>query len=82
MGELLLLRMNLKSIKSGDKIEITVIPEELTGDLLRLGISIGDEVICISSIPGGPVILQQELLELALGEKFAKQIECRLVENQ
>lgn len=71
--------MNLKSIKSGDKIEITQIPDELLGDLLRLGISTGDEVLCISSIPGGPVILQQELQELALGEKFAKLIECKLV---
>jgi Fe2+ transport system protein FeoA len=71
--------MNLKSIKAGDKIQITSIPGELRADLMRLGISTGDEVTCISSIPGGPVILQQELQELALGEKYAKQIECELV---
>ena len=71
--------MNLKSVKSGQKIEITAIPQSFSGELLRLGIAVGDTLVCISSIPGGPVILQQELQELALGEKFSKQIECKLV---
>lgn len=71
--------MNLKNIKAGQKIEITLIPQELTGELLRLGISTGDLVTCISNIPGGPVILQQELQELALGEKYSKTIECKPV---
>ena len=56
--------MNLKSIKSGQKIEITEIPQNLRGELLRLGISTGDILTCISSIPGGPVILGQELQSL------------------
>ena len=72
------MRMNLKNVKSGEKIEITVVPQALSGELLRLGIAVGDILICISNIPGGPVILQQELQELALGEKFSKQIECKL----
>ena len=71
--------MNLKSLKSGDKLEITLIPDQLSADLLRLGISTGDMVTCISNIPGGPVILQQELQELALGEKYSKMIECKLI---
>jgi len=71
--------MNLKSIKAGQRIEITNIPDELIADLLRLGISTGDLVTCVSSIPGGPVILEQELQELALGEKYAKRIECKLI---
>ena len=71
--------MNLKNIKAGQRIEITHIPSELLDELLRLGISCGDIVRCTSSIPGGPVILEQELQELALGEKYSKQIECKLV---
>ncbi len=72
--------MNLKKVKAGQKIEITEIPSELTSQLLRLGISKGDIVRCISSIPGGPVILQQELQELALGESYSKLIECKVID--
>jgi ferrous iron transport protein A len=75
----LLMRMNLKNIKVGQKIEITLIPQELKDELLRLGISAGEVLTCISTIPGGPVILQQELQELAIGENFSKKIECKLV---
>jgi Fe2+ transport system protein FeoA len=73
------MRMNLKGAKAGQKVEITDIPKNLSGELLRLGIAAGDILTCVSSIPGGPVILQQELQELALGEKFSKQIECKIV---
>jgi Fe2+ transport system protein FeoA len=73
--------MNLKKAKSGQKVQILSIPTDLVGELLRLGVSTGDVLTCVSSIPGGPVVLQQELQELALGQAFAKQIECKLLDE-
>lgn len=71
--------MNLKSIKAGDKIVLTSIPDDLVSDLLRLGVSNGDTLVCVSSIPAGPVILQQDLQEIAIGEQLSRQIQCEKI---
>lgn len=66
--------MRLDQAKAGKNINILVIPSNLKANLIRLGICEGEQVFCASKIPGGPVIIQKDLQEIAIGNSYAKQI--------
>ena len=68
------LAMQLDQAKSGQSLNINEIPSELKSNLIRLGICEGDRVLCASKIPGGPVVLQKDLQEIAIGNSYAKLI--------
>lgn len=49
--------------------------EEMTCQAMRFGIGEGAEITVEKSIPGGPVIVSRNHLEIAIGRELAKAIE-------
>lgn len=73
--------IELTKIKQGQSCLISKIPNSLYQEFLRLGLCEGDTVRCISHIPYGPVVLEKDLLELAIGHKFAKEIFVNVIHS-
>jgi ferrous iron transport protein A len=73
--------MQLNQAKTGQYLEILRIPSELKAKLIRIGICEGDQVCCISRIPGGPVVLVKDLLEIAIGNNQASEIKVELCQK-
>lgn len=71
--------MTLDQAEKGQKIEIITIPDEkIRVQAIRLGIFEGSTLICSEKLPGGPVILQNRMQEIAIGRNLAKQIEIKI----
>lgn len=73
--------MQLNQAKTGQYLQILSIPSELKAKLIRIGICEGDQVYCASRIPGGPVVLVKDLLEIAIGNNQAAQIKVELCQK-
>ncbi len=68
------MNLSLNDSKEGKCFTLKSISSELRASLIRLGLCEGDTVKCIANIPGGPVVVEKGLQEIAIGEKFAKDI--------
>jgi len=67
--------MTLDTSKKGQLIKIVTIPNEtVRAQAIRFGIAEGESVLCQEVIPAGPVILQKNRQEIAVGRKLASQI--------
>ena len=68
--------MNLSQVKPGEKFIFDAIPKKLVPQLIRFGFSTGKSATCISKLPQGPVVLQDErgLCQVALGHNYASDI--------
>jgi ferrous iron transport protein A len=69
----------MNKIHTNECFEIRKIPELIKSELIRLGISEGDKLRCIAKIPFGPIVIEKDLLEIAIGDKYARLIEVNLV---
>lgn len=70
--------MTLDQAEKGQKIEIIKIPDEkIRVQAIRLGIFEGSKLICSEKLPGGPVILQNRMQEIAIGRNLAREIEIK-----
>ncbi|MEY3370511.1 MAG: hypothetical protein RLZZ361_1181 [Cyanobacteriota bacterium] len=67
--------IKLNKIKPLHQFVVLTIPDEIRFELIRLGISEGDNLVCVAKIPFGPVVIQKDLQEIAIGAKFASLIE-------
>jgi len=47
--------------------------------LIRLGISIGDKIICLQRLPGGTIIIQKNRQEIAIGYHLAREIKIQYI---
>ena len=65
---------SLNQIKTGEKFFCIKIPDSIKLELIRLGISEGNSLTCISKIPNGPVVIRKDLNEIAIGHSYAKLI--------
>jgi Fe2+ transport system protein FeoA len=74
--------MTLDQAEKGQKIEIVKIPDEkIRVQAIRLGIFEGSTLLCSEKLPGGPVILQNRMQEIAIGRNLARSIEVKLAER-
>lgn len=65
----------LDRIKRGKMCCIKRLPQGIVKDqTIRFGLTEGKEVRCQAVIPGGPVVLEVDRQEIALGRNLAKQI--------
>lgn len=68
--------MTLADASIGDKLTVVrTTTDEMTLQALRFGIGEGAELTVEKSIPGGPVIVVKNHLEIAIGRELAGQIE-------
>lgn len=67
--------MTLAEAKEGQRLIVTATGnDETTWQALRFGIEAGAEIRVEKAIPGGPVIISKNHLEIALGRQIAKSI--------
>jgi len=65
----------LDTIKKGTSFTIIQLPSgTVKVQLIRLGLSEGDTILCLERLPGGTVILQKHRQEIAVGYELAKLI--------
>ena len=64
----------LNQVQSGENFSFVSIPSHIKSDLIRLGLCEGDLVKCISRIPGGPVVVEKDLVQIAIGNNYASEI--------
>lgn len=68
--------MVLSEAREGDRLIVTsTTGEEVTLQALRFGINEGCEITVHKRIPGGPVIVSKNQLEIAIGPQIAVHIE-------
>ena len=71
--------MNLLNAPKGSPLIILKISEEkLLSDALRFGIEDGETIEIINKLPGGPVVIQKNQQQIAIGCELAKAIEVRI----
>lgn len=68
--------MTLDKVKRGNKIRIKKIDnKDLKTQAIRIGIYEGAIFQCSEKLPGGPIILQNRMQEVAIGRGLAEDIE-------
>lgn len=67
--------MTLDKAKKGNKVRILNIDDKnIKSQAIRIGLYEGAILMCSEKLPGGPVILQNRLQEIAIGRGLAKGI--------
>lgn len=70
--------MTLDKVKTGQKVQICRIPDDLVrAQAIRFGVCEGTVVTCAQKIPAGPVIICKGHQELAIGRKLAEKISVK-----
>ncbi|MBV6511863.1 MAG: ferrous iron transport protein A [Ignavibacteriales bacterium] len=65
----------LDQVKKGNFITIMHLPSgTIKVQLIRIGISEGDKVLCLERLPGGTIVIQKNRQEIAIGYDLARQI--------
>lgn len=68
--------MTLDKVNRGNKIRIRRIDnKDLKTQAIRIGIYEGAIFLCSEKLPGGPIILQNRMQEIAVGRGLAEDIE-------
>ena len=61
---------------------LSVNNEKLLEDGMRFGIECGECVQIINKLPGGPVVIQKNQQQIAIGRELARAIEVKIVEKK
>ena len=70
------LNMTLDNVNRGNKVRIKKIKNrDLKTQAIRIGIYEGAVFLCSEKLPGGPIILQNRMQEVAVGRGLAEDIE-------
>ncbi|KUO75352.1 MAG: iron transporter [Clostridia bacterium BRH_c25] len=68
--------MTLDKVKRGNRFRIRRIDnKDLKTQAIRIGIYEGAVFLCSEKLPGGPIILQNRMQEVAVGRGLAEDIE-------
>ena len=75
--------MNLETAPKKINLEIVSINEtKLSEDALRFGIESGECVLIVNKLPGGPIVIQKNQQQIAIGRELARAIEVQIVKNK
>lgn len=71
--------ITLDKARKGNLITIVNLPGgEINAQLIRIGITEGETLLCLQRLPGGTIILQKNRQEIAVGYDLAKKIKIIL----
>ena len=74
--------MNLEDAPNKAELEIISIKEgKLNEDALRFGIESGETIQVINKLPGGPIVIQKNQQQIAIGRELARAIEVKLISS-
>lgn len=67
--------MCLSEVKKGQRVSIVAISDaNIRTQFIRFGISEGSFIKCLEKIPFGPLMIQHQRQEIAVGQEVAKNI--------
>lgn len=70
--------MTLDKVRKGQQVIITSIPQaHVRAQAIRFGVAEGEVVSCAEVLPAGPVVIQKNRQEIAIGRRLAARIEVR-----
>lgn len=73
--------MNLEEAPNKSLLEIISISnEKLLEDALRFGIETGEMVRIVNKLPGGPVVIQKNEQQIAIGRELANGIQVKVIQ--
>ena len=65
----------LSRITRGTRVTIAVLPDGiLRSQFIRLGICVGQNIMCLQRLPGGTLIIERNRQEIAIGRTLAQKI--------
>jgi len=71
--------VNLETAPKNHPLEVvSIFQSKLQEDAIRFGIEQGEVVSIVNKLPGGPIIIQKNIQQIAIGRELAKSIEVRL----
>lgn len=71
--------MNLEEAPNKSILEvISVKGEKLSNDAMRFGIEAGKTLQIINKLPGGPIVIQKNQQQIAIGRELARAVEVRV----
>lgn len=74
--------MNLENAPNKSLLEIISISNaKLLEDALRFGIEAGNSIKVVNKLPGGPIVIQKNQQQIAIGRELARAIEVSIVKN-
>ena len=74
--------MNLEDAPKKKILEIISINQEkLSEDAMRFGIEDGECIQIINKLPGGPIVIQKNQQQIAIGRELAKAIQVSIVKT-
>lgn len=72
--------MNLTDAPNKSTLEvISISDEKLRNDALRFGVGEGEIFKIINKLPNGPIVIQKNEQQIAIGRELAKAIEVKAV---
>lgn len=70
--------MTLDEIKKGEMLILYRIDDEtVRQQAIRLGMYEGVKLFCLEKLSGGPIVLQSEYSEMAVGRKLAEKMQVK-----
>ena len=73
--------MNLEDAPNKSVLEIVSINQsKLSEDAMRFGIEAGECVQIINKLPGGPIVIQRNQQQIAIGRELARAIIVRIID--
>lgn len=74
-----MIHVNLETAPKNHLLEVVSISQsKLQEDAIRFGIEQDEVVSIVNKLPGGPIIIQKNQQQIAIGRELAKSIEVRL----
>ncbi len=74
--------MNLEEAPNKQELKIVSISEaKLMESAMRFGIESGEIIFIVNKLPGGPIVIQKNQQQIAIGRELAKEIKVVLIEN-
>ena len=57
---------------------VSIKDEQLLNDAFRFGVECGEHVQIINKFPGGPIVIQKNQQQIAIGRELARAIEVKI----
>jgi len=72
--------MTLDQASNGQRFQVVSIADrDISNQAIRLGIYKGAKLTCTGKLPGGPIIIQNKMQEIAIGRGLAKKIAIQVL---
>ena len=75
-------KINIMNLEEAPKLTIleiiSIAQEKLSEDAMRFGIEDGEAVKIINKLPGGPIVIQKNQQQIAIGRELARAVEVKI----